>query len=288
MGDTNIQWTATINPDGSVIKGKTWNPTTGCSKVSSGCKNCFAARMAKRLAGRCGYPAAPHQFDVTLHPERLELPLHWKKPCKIFVDSMSDLFHEDVPTYFIAQVFAVMAIAKEHTFQILTKRPDWMPDTLDEVLSLDVEQLQEQYCAERGWCPQDFNWPLPNVWIGVSVEDQQTADERIPWLLKTPAAVRFVSVEPMLELVDLWKADYPAPGGGKQGAVTSWPGGLDWVICGGESGPGARLMHPDWARSLRDQCQAAGTAFFLKQMSVDGKLVKMPELDGRVWDEFPG
>lgn len=259
---TKISWTNRV-----------WNPVSGCSPVSEGCRHCYASRMAKRLAGRCGYPAAPHQFDVTLHPERLDMPLKWKKPCRVFVDSMSDLFHEDVPDGFISGIWMRMMVASQHTFQILTKRPERMA-TL-------VPQLFRDIISDQPTI-------LPNLWLGASVENQQTADERIPWLLKTPAVVRFVSVEPMLGPVDLWKADYPAPGGGKQGAVTSWPGGLDWVICGCESGPGARPMNPGWARNLKNQCQAAGTPFFLKQMSVDGKRVKMPELDGRVWDEFPG
>jgi len=287
-GNTKIAWTNRV-----------WNPTTGCSPVSEGCRNCYAARMAKRLAGRCGYPAAPHQFDVTLHPERLDMPLKWKKPCRVFVDSMSDLFHKNVPTSFLAQVFAVMAIAREHVFQILTKRPDRIAYVMYPNFDNDVEAWQEQFCFERGWCPQDFEWPLPNVWLGVSVENQQAVDERIPWLLKTPAAVRFVSVEPMLGRVDLThihdaiqqiyfdvlgksRFDYDRHG---MGVAAPIPNGINWVICGGESGPGAR-PHPPLidVRNLKDQCIAAGVPFFLKQMW--GK--KMPELDGRVWNEFPG
>lgn len=282
MGTTKIAWCDLV-----------WNPTTGCTKLGEGCRNCYAARMAKRLAGRCGYPAAPHQFDVTLHPERLGLPLRWKKPSRVFVDSMSDLFHEDVPFWFIGQVFNVMHLAYWHTFQILTKRPERM-----------YEWLGPKYQPNR-------QAVIPHVWLGVSVENQQTADERIPWLLKTPAAIRFVSVEPMLGRVDLFRATgYMA--GINQAPNFSWDvTGISWIICGGESGPGARPMYPDWARSLRDQCQAANVPFFFKQhgeyaesgksitnegnwitqntvMQRVGNKAAGRLLDGKEWHEFPG
>ncbi len=213
-----------------------WNPLTGCTKVSQGCKHCYAERFAKRQ----GYDFS----QVELHPERLEIPLHWKRPRRIFVNSMSDLFHEKVPDRFIDQIWIVMARADEHIFQVLTKRPERMM----------------KYCLD--YYPP--NWVYENIWLGVSVEDQATADERIPWLLKTPAAVRFVSYEPVLGPVDLRRpAGYSPAGNSPWGASLQ---GLDWVICGGESGPGARPMDPDWARSARDQCQAAGVAFFMKQM----------------------
>lgn len=236
---TKIEWTE-----------DTWNPVSGCTKISAGCKHCYAERMAIRLAGRAGYPAKPNQFKVTLHPERLEIPLHWRQPRRIFVNSMSDLFHEDVPISFIDDILSVIAACPQHTFQVLTKRPENMMEKL-------YKNTLETPFRELGG--GDY---LPNVWIGVSVEDQKTADERIPWLLKTPAAVRFVSYEPALGLVDF---------------IGPWPKtihdrdwllgdpGLDWIIAGGESGPGARPAHPDWFRSVRDQCQEAGVPFFFKQ-----------------------
>lgn len=242
---------------------ETWNPVTGCTKVSQGCKHCYAERMATRLAGRAGYPVAPHQFDVTLHPERLGDPLRWKKPRRIFVNSMSDLFHRDVPFDFIQRVFFVMAHAPDHTFQILTKRPEIMHEFMGWVASLYVK--------------------LPNVWLGVSVEDQKAADERIPWLLKTPATIRFVSYEPALGLVDFsyyvnkriinLTTD-----------IIAISNTLDWIIAGGETGPGARPARPDWFRLVRDQCQAAGVPFFFKQVGGYGH---NRLLDGREWNEYP-
>jgi protein gp37 len=278
MSKTKIEWAEMV-----------WNPTTGCSRISEGCRHCYAERMAKRLAGRCGYPAVPNQFEVTMHHEKLEEPLHWKKPARIFVDSMGDLFHKDVPITFIIRVFASMAIARWHTFIILTKRPDRMCAWLsNENLPEYIAEAQEYICGQYGWCADtDFNWPLPNVWMISSVEDQKTADERIPWILKTPAAMRGISVEPMLGKIDLLKATWfnnPYP---NKHDLPPNGIGLDWVICGCESGPGARPMELDWARNLRDQCQEAGVPFFFKQAMINGKPVKMPELDGKVWDQYP-
>ncbi len=244
MSPSKIEWTD-----------ETWSPVTGCTRVSAGCDHCFARRMAKRLAGRFGYPK-DEPFAVTLHPSKLDAPLRWRKPRRVFVVSMGDLFHPDVPSIFLCEVFAVMAASPTHTFQILTKRPERMRDWLT-----------------RGPDPM---WPFPNVWLGVSVEDQDAAEERIPLLLDTPAAVRFVSCEPLLGPVDLdqwtvrdlsecctehmpWLRQPDDPGDGPPS------GGLDWVIAGGESGPRARPAHPDWFRGLRDQCQAAGVAFHFKQ-----------------------
>ena len=251
----------------------TWNVVSGCTQVSSGCAHCYAKTLHDRrhrayLAGA----KLPKQYaapfsTIQLHPERLEMPLHWKKPRRIFVNSTSDLFHEDVPDYFIGLVFAIAALAPQHTFMILTKRPDRMETMLTD-LGGEFWGTIKVNLLRRGYpLPADRNAivPLPNVWLGVSVENQATADERIPVLLQTPAAVRFISAEPLLGLVELWDARYDNPNGGKTGAITSWPGGLDWVICGGESGPGARPMHPNWALSLRDGCLAAGVPFFFKQ-----------------------
>jgi len=192
--------------------------------------------MATRLRGRCGYPAgAP--FLVKVHPDRYNEPFGWRKPKKIFVCSMGDLFHEDVPFPWINEVFSVIQRCAHHRFMVLTKRPERMRNYISKVLQV------------RGWPESDI--PFPNVWMGITAETQRRADERIPVLLEIPAARRFVSVEPMLGPVDL----------------SQWlgrSGGLDWVICGGETGPGARPVHPDWVRSLRDQCQIAGVPFFFK------------------------
>lgn len=225
MASTKIEWT-----------NKTWNPVTGCTKVSEGCRHCYAERMAKRLAGRFGYPT-DKPFRVTLHPERMELPLQWKKPQRIFVNSMSDLFHPDIPDDFIRDVFSVMQRANWHTFQVLTKRPQKMASYLT---FADPAQPV-----------------LPNVWVGASAENQKAADERSPLLQITPAAVRFLSLEPLLGPVVIDHLEYSVKYGFKPL--------INWVIVGGESGPGARPMNPDWVRSIRDQCLAANVPFFFKQ-----------------------
>lgn len=263
----------------------TWNPVTGCTKVSPGCDHCYAETIAHRFAGTKAYP---NGFDVTLRPERLDQPLRWTRPRRVFVNSMSDLFHKDIPDEHIARVFAVMALAPPHTFQVLTKRHGRMRSLLgsasfrDAVTSEVVDLATASPTLVRpsvrdsvrsrnvSWLDPlpDGRWPLPNVWLGVSVEDQQRADLRIPALLDTPAAVRFLSCEPLLGPVDLGQslAQY------RPGDEHPWDGDelkardvLNWVIAGGESGPGARPMHPDWPRFLRDQCAAAGIAFHFKQ-----------------------
>ena len=268
-GPTKIEWA-----DSS------WNPVTGCSKVSAGWAYCYAERQAKRFAGRAGYPAED-PFAVTLHPETLDEPLRWRRPRRILVSSMSDLFHERVPDSFIERVFAICAEATWHRFLLLTKRPERMAAFLSS---------QHIYGA----------WPLPNVWLGTSIEDQPTADERIPHLLRCRAARWFVSYEPALGPVDFTRIDYTkhlvefltefvrdqgrdaekeivgyGPGTAWINALSGeWCDGedygkekerLDWVIAGGESGPKARPAHPDWFRSVRDQCQAAGVPFFFQQ-----------------------
>lgn len=257
-----------------------WNPTVGCRRVSEGCRHCYAERMASRLAamGRKEYAGLLDESgrwngQVRMLEERLSQPLLWKRPRRVFVDSMSDLFHEDVPIDFIANVFAVMEIASQHTFILLTKRPERMTA----VLSSDDFRSEYRDCIKI--LTEDtftgYYIPLDNVWLGVSVENQAAADERIPILLDTPAAFRFVSCEPMLGMVRLdhltygngWHWDSLTGFQWKDFYLDHQAGTakLDWVICGGESGPGARPMHPDWARSLRDQCQAAGVPFFFKQ-----------------------
>lgn len=365
----------------------TWNPITGCTRVSEGCRNCYAEVMAARFSG-------PGQWGeglarIVRHPNgktidhrwtgklrfndrALDLPLRWRKPRRIFVNSTSDLFHEDVPDEWIDKVFAVMALSPQHTFQVLTKRPERMREYIHPRPSARGPCVQDRieaiYYANHQY---PSAWPLPNVWIGTSIEDQATADARIPHLLDTPAAVRFVSAEPLLgpldlrahfprpwkidqrrrdwdsfdwpawvpdrareQIEDFWQIDYgrgpdawlraavengfpPLGTRGEYktclngqpivagrviyawnniacvlddsgdlhvvsgGSYTPKPPQLDLVIVGGESGPGARPMHPDWVRSLRDQCQAAGVAFFFKQ---NGMWLHESASDAAQWD----
>lgn len=285
----------------------TWNPTVGCTKVSPGCDHCYAetlvdtrmhpasraraSRLAQRVAETndggdslavltASYLAEqpfPTSFDVvSLRSDKfLMLPLTWQSPRRVFVNSLSDLFHKDVPDEFIARVFAIMALAGQHTFQLLTKRHARMRSLLSSPAFADeddglvaewVGRLATSPCVDLG----RIGWPLPNVWGGVSVEDQDWT-RRVDALLRTPLAVRFLSVEPMLGPVRLCICDgaafevkeHPFIVNDRcplHGAVR-----VDWVICGGESGPGARPMHPDWVRSLRDQCTTAGVPFLFKQ-----------------------
>ncbi len=262
MGKTNISWTDMV-----------WNPTTGCSKVSAGCKNCYAERTWKRLSAP-GQPYAGRKFtDVACHPDRLDQPLRWKKPRRIFIDSMSDLFHPDVPFEFIAKVWDTMfdcgAVDEgpQHIFQILTKRPK-------RVLEFD------QWMAAKF---RSINYR--NVWLGVSVENQATADERIPILLQTPAAVRFISYEPMLDGTDLSPylkgVSHEPSGNGISGIGSIGNVHIDWVIVGGESGPWARPIDIEWIRQTVEQCRAAGVPVFVKQ---DSGL--KPSQQGRIPDEL--
>lgn len=231
-----------------------WNPVTGCTEVSPGCDHCYARSVATRFAGGVAYP---NGFEVTLRPDRLEVPLRWTKPRMIFVNSMSDLFHRDVPDEFIAQVFAVMALAPRHTFQVLTKRHGRMRALLSSqsfrqrVWDHMWSRQRAQVAAKPGPhpFPTELTWPLPNVWVGVSAEDQKWADLRVPVLALTPAAVRFVSAEPLLGPIAL-------------GPVWSQ---VDWLIAGGESGPAARRMDPAWVTDLVHQAPGYGLAMFVKQ-----------------------
>jgi protein gp37 len=241
---------------------ETWNPVTGCTKISPGCAHCYAERMARRLAGRYGYPEAPHHFDVTLHPDRLAQPLRWKKPRLVFVCSMGDLFHEDVPWNFIERIYGVMYEAKQHTFQVLTKRPRYMAEFTNHALLPSPRYMN---CVDV-----PIIWR--NVWLGVTAENQEYADKRIPELLQAPAAVRFVSVEPMLGPVDLSPYLHC---------------GISWCIIGAESGPKHRPMNEDWARRLIAQCKQANVAVFYKQAYQNGKIVHLPKMDGKQYTEYP-
>jgi protein gp37 len=242
MSATTIEWTQ-----------KVWNPTTGCDRISKGCDNCYALKMSKRLKGM---GSAKYQIDgdprtsgpgfgLAVHPGSLAEPFRWRAPQMVFVNSMSDLFHAKVPLTFIQQVFDVMAAAPRHTFQVLTKRAR----------------------RARLLAPQ-LQWPA-NVWMGVSVENAEVL-HRVDELRGVPAAVRFLSCEPLIGPLSGLHLD-----------------GISWVITGGESGPGARPINADWVREIRDNCLASGTAFFHKQWGGHTPKANGRELDGRTWDEFP-
>ncbi|ROZ80912.1 phage Gp37/Gp68 family protein [Pseudomonas neustonica] len=298
---TGIEWTDA-----------TWNPIRGCSRVSEGCRNCYAEGVAKRFSG----PGMPYEGliakggqwngKVRVVESAFDQPLRWVKPRRIFVNSMSDLFHEDVPFDVIAMIFSIMSVTTRHTYQILTKRPErmlaffeWACDGLDYPF-----RIAEAWPPGLEWKPAGGgrggydncgpNWPYENVWLGVSVEDQATADARIPLLLEAPAAVRWISAEPLLGPVNLPFVNFWCSVCGGTGMLGRFPGGactrcagrgeipaistdprlgmpstpmrrIDWVVAGGESGPKARPMHPEWAGVLRDQCVGAGVPFLFKQ-----------------------
>lgn len=293
---TKIEWTS--DPV-TKAPGATWNPVKGCTRVSEGCRNCYAERMAARFSKACGYPAngnIPEPFHgfatmtstgprwtgkVALDEKKLDLPLRWKKPRRIFVNSMSDLFHEGLPDKTIDQVFAVMALCPQHTFMVLTKRAQRMEHWFSRVTT---ERMINAIWATPSARSYLGGWPLPNVWLGVSVENQATADERIPLLLRIPAAVRFVSVEPMLGPVDLHQFVLQR---NVEHRARPFTNSLDWVICGGESGPGARPMSAAWPRALRDQCVGAKVPFFLKQWGEYGIPSQMSESELENWDFEP-
>jgi protein gp37 len=230
---SNIEWTE-----------MTWNPVTGCTKISQGCKHCYAERMAKRLTAM-GSDRYRNGFRVTLHPDLLDVPRKWRQPRVVFVNSMSDLFHEDIPDAFIQRAFATMRDCPQHTFQVLTKR---------------AERLAE--------LAPSLPWPH-NVWMGVSVEDARVVN-RVGYLQKTPAAVRFLSLEPLIGPLDDLRLE-----------------GIDWVIVGGESGPRARPMKPEWVKSILRQCRAASVAFFFKQWGGVRKDMTGRKLNGTFYNEMP-
>ncbi|MFG3418722.1 DUF5131 family protein [Micromonospora sp. NPDC048063] len=254
----------------------TWNPVTGCTKVSPGCDHCYAETLAERFRGTPGH-YFEQGFDVVLRPDKMGQPLRWKRPRRIFVNSMSDLFHDQVPVEFIAEVFAVMAAAHWHTFQMLTKRHGRMRTLLNDPEFRTLVQCESATLGHEGIDITTNNpwdvWPVPNLHLGVSVEDQKRAQLRVPALLATPAAVRWLSCEPLLGPVDLAKFLHWRPIGANLAEAPLPPSyaealclpALHWVVVGGESGRQARPMHPDWARQLRGQCQAAAIPFFFKQ-----------------------
>ena len=251
---------------------------SGCTRVSAGCEHCYIERTVPFRVGHRKFdrPGIGGTTGVQLHPERVSWPLRRQAGRKIFVNSQADIFHDQVPAWLLARAFAVMAAAPRHTFQVLTKRPPRMRSLLD---SVDFRREIRAAARDGLGLPRAAaelvdqaidRWPLPNVWTGVSVEDQRSAEQRIPILLDTVSAARFISAEPLLARVELapeWLHSWLCPMryGGPLCACTPGDGRLDWVIAGGESGPAARPMHPDWARSLRDQCVSAGVPFFFKQ-----------------------
>jgi protein gp37 len=349
---TTIEWTDA-----------TWNPITGCTIVDAGCTNCYAMALAgsrlRNHPSRAGLTRvtggrAKWTGEVRLNEQWLDQPLKWTRPRMIFVCAHGDLFHESVPDEWIDRVFAIMALAPQHTFQVLTKRPDRAREYLGANPGI---RIRTQMASIGGPLPViEMDWPLPNVWLGTSASDQASADKRIPELLACPAAVRFVSLEPLLGPIDLTRVGtidsvrsaFPAlvrrldqhmrphtingaqiEALGSQFQATTYyqtpdhMGGfevgsryyprLDWVIVGGESGTHARPMHPDWPRGVRDQCLAAGVAFFFKQWGEweadqigpeDTRSISHPpghvifrkvgkkhngrRLDGRTWDQMPG
>lgn len=291
---SNIEWTD-----------ETWNPVTGCTRASAGCDNCYAVKMTHRLEsmGQQKYTGLTvlngkqdRHFNgqVRCHEDALEIPLRWRKPRMVFVNSMSDLFHPDVAFEFIDKVFAVMALCPQHTFQVLTKRPDRMagyllkpdrqphPHAVDQINQcstddrIDIERDCVRIPVKK---PGDhwsqaarvnvMPWPLPNVWIGTSVENQDAADERIPHLLRCPAAVRFLSLEPLLGPMNLRKGVYlmpPTCSGDRPDEYGTTLDGIDWLIIGGESGHGARPCDISWIRDIINQADSAGVSVFVKQV----------------------
>ncbi len=262
MGDnTGISWTDA-----------TWNPLRGCSRVSAGCVHCYAETVAARFSGSGQpYEGLVHRITrgwngkLRFVEDALEQPLRWARPRLIFVNSMSDLFHENVPDAWIDRIFAVMALALRHTFQVLTKRPERMLAYMNMRTDNREHAISEQMrVISHGRDPGLPELPLPNVWLGVSVEDQTAADLRIPLLLQCSAAVRWLSCEPLLGPVDLDRVLWPNKNG-HRGEHSGELGQIDWVVAGGESGPGARPMQPVWARTLRDACVQAGVPYYFKQ-----------------------
>jgi len=256
-----------------------WNPVTGCSKVSPGCAHCYAERLATtRLVGKPGYTGLPWTpenaaVNVVLRPDRLDQPLRWRKPSRVFVNSMSDLFHELVPYQYLDRVFLTMALASHHRFLVLTKRPERMRGYLSDPATLGRLMLRLAEAARMTGMEMRSEFAddgldgvrLRNVWLGTSVENQHWADVRLPPLLDTPAAVRFLSVEPLLGPIEFSDATNAPDLRERLGRPALE--GIDWIIVGGESGPGRREMDPAWLASIAAQADAAGVALFVKQDS---------------------
>lgn len=290
MAETSIEWTDEV-----------WNPVTGCSKVSPGCAHCYAETVhERRLDGRHGYPPfmpwtpGNAEHNVTLRPDRLDQPLRWRKPRRVFVNSMSDLFHEEIPDEFIARVFGVMAQCPQHTFQVLTKRPERMRD----LLTRWARPVDPSNCCDGCvvcWLDHSAQFPLPNVWLGVSIENRRFV-HRADLLRETPAAVRFISAEPLLGPLVAYLRSPTSPCRWWRGneLEETEPGDyglnladIDWLIVGGESGPRHRPIRSQWVRDLRDSARRDGVAFFFKQWGGRTPKANGQELDGRTWDEFP-
>lgn len=291
---TGIQWTDA-----------TWNPIRGCEPYSPGCAHCYAANVAARFSQPTEkFPNPPYAGLAVKTPhggrwtgellqveDHLDQPLRWQKPRRIFVNSMSDLFWDKVPFDYIDRVFAVMALARRHTFQVLTKRPERMYEYFQSGAKELMDRWGDACRAEPTWARYreeaiGASWPLPNVWLGTSVESQEFLDPRLSHLARTPAAVRFVSAEPLLGPL-MFNHDFNK--GATAGLRRHWldpDGAVNWLIVGGESQKGARPMDPEWVRSLRDQCVNAGVPFFFKQWGGHPN-THARELDGRTWDEFP-
>jgi protein gp37 len=289
---TGIEWTDA-----------TWNPTIGCTRVSPGCDHCYAMRFARRFDGSAsaylGTTDGPDwSGKVNLLGYRLEDPLRWRKPRRIFVNSMSDLFHDTIPDSFIDEVFDVMESreASHHTFQILTKRHARMRAYMQGRM-----RRRREYADKFDLCPTEAmrnspaaqdarrraETPTPNIWLGVSVEDQRWADIRIPALLETPAAVRWISAEPLLGPIDLEMLACTSLGWNVLDVESLIHPPLDWVVVGGESGPGARPIDPEWARALRDQCVTSEVPFLFKQWGGVRKHNTGRHLDGQLHDGYP-
>lgn len=271
--NSKIEWTET-----------TWNPTTGCDRVSAGCDNCYALTMSKRLKamGQARYQldgdprTSGPGFGLTLHEDALGEPLRWRKPRRVFVNSMSDLFHDRVPVEFLAEVFAVMARTPQHTYQILTKRHARLRSVLKSpVFKAHFARLTD------GTAAADAILPLPNVWLGVSAEDQHWADIRIPALLDTPATVRWVSAEPLLGPITL-RAEWTGSDPHRRHEPS-----VDWIVIGGESGPSARPMDPEWARDIVEQARNGGTVPFVKQLGAVWARENGADSKGGNWWHWP-
>jgi protein gp37 len=271
MSTTKIEWATDV-----------WNPVTGCTEVSAGCKNCYAKRMHKRLQKMAPDKYSAPFHTIQTHEDVLLQPLKWRKHKRVFVNSMSDLFHENVSFEFIDMVMAIITLSRRHTFMVLTKRPlrmryyfsapkgklveRWANATYTIGLSDKYDDNDAPNCAVHNICESD--WPISNLWLGVSVEDQSTADTRIPELIRIPAAIHFLSCEPLLGPIDFENIPGPMIQTKDTDGLIGAPkklGYIDWVIAGGESGKHARPMHPVWVRGLRDQCHAANVPFFFKQ-----------------------